>query len=183
MADTAATIMATTVRVPSTMATTPPDPTGARTPGTARRNSATMRKYAGTISNHASGLNGGAFTRQAGTAAPRGERRALIIIIEADARGSGISIGSNISDIGRLPAAHRIRLAPGSNELLLHISEARARIKMPRLLPTPFPRYSGDSSGHSRQTPSTRTWRRHGVDGAAGRASTPTAWKPSLAQP
>jgi len=91
MADTAATITATTVRAPSTAATTPPAPTGARTPVTARRSSAAMRKYAGTISNHANGLNGSVFVRLINIATRREAIRAPMTI-GAGLRGHGISI-------------------------------------------------------------------------------------------
>ncbi len=98
MAGTAAIITATTARAPSTAATTHPVPTGARKPGTARRSSAAARKYAGTISNHANGLNGSAFIRRASTAMGRGGIRAPMAI-EARLRGRAISI----SGIGERP--------------------------------------------------------------------------------
>ncbi|PVY62599.1 hypothetical protein C7440_2093 [Pusillimonas noertemannii] len=108
MADTAAIITATTVRAPFTAATTPPVPTGARKPVTARRSSAAMRKYAGIISNHTSGLSGSAFMRLISIATHSEGSRAPMTI-EAGLRGRDISIGSNISDIDRQPTAHRIR--------------------------------------------------------------------------
>jgi len=67
MAGTAVTITAITVRAPS-IATTPPVPTGAHKPVTARRSSAATPKYADIISNHASVLNGSAFVKHIGIA-------------------------------------------------------------------------------------------------------------------
>ncbi len=75
-----------------------PAPTGGHMPGTAKRNSAAARKYAGTISKHANGLNGSAFMRLTGTAMPYQDSRAPTII-EAEPLGRGISI----SGIGERP--------------------------------------------------------------------------------
>jgi len=101
MAGTAATITATTVRAPSTATTTTLTvPTGAHKRGTARHRSVATRKCAGTISNHASGLNGGAFMRLIGIATRREDIRAPMSI-EAKPGDGGISSGSTISDIDK----------------------------------------------------------------------------------
>lgn len=86
------------VRAPSIAAIIRPARTGGHTTGIARRNSTAAPKYAGTISNRATGLNDSAFMRRAST--PTRKDGSAPTTIEAG-RGPGALISIRGIDEGR----------------------------------------------------------------------------------